>query len=110
MPFTLTDLEAVFAQLGADGQIQLIDHLARKMDCAEGIDTKACAEQYADNECRWDATDSEREAVVESVLYPWVNRDGKPIMDHAEAIAERVRRDIETVQLPRGPFGRVRAA
>ena len=113
MPFTLTDLESVFEALGADGQIQLIDHLARRMDCADGIDVKACAEEYADTQCRWDATDAEREAVIEGVLFPTVTEPGsahKPIMDHALAIAERVRRDIETVQLPRGPFGRARAA
>ncbi len=111
MTFTLADLEAVFAQLGADGQIQLMDHLARKMDCADGINIRACAEEYADTQCRWDASDSEREAVIERVLYPLVTRDGfTPIKDHSEAIAVRVARDIETVQLPRGPFGRVRAA
>lgn len=109
--FTLTDLDTVFEQLGADGQIQLIDHLSRRMDCADGIDIKACAEQFADTQCRWDATDSEREAVIERVLYPLVTRaPAQPIRDHAEAIAVRVARDIETVQLPRGPFGRVRAA
>lgn len=113
MPFTLTDLETVFERLGADGQIQLIDHLSRRMDCAEGINIKACAEEYADTQVSWTASDSEREAVVESVLYPLVTQTGsatKPIRDHAEAIAERVRRDIEAVQLPRDPFGRAVAA
>ena len=104
MPNTITldQIERIFAALGPDGQIQFIDHLSRKMDCADGIDTLACAHQYADTQCRWDASDAEREAVVEGVLYPCVTYDAvRPIMDTAEAIAVRVARDIVAVQTRR---------
>ncbi|MDT8328444.1 MAG: hypothetical protein RQ750_13855 [Roseovarius sp.] len=98
MTFTLTELEAVFKRLGAVGQIQLIEHLACIMDCADGVNTLACAHDYADSVLRPDASEAEREAVIEGVLYPLVMRDGKPIADHRHAIAIRVARDIMAIQ------------
>lgn len=101
MAFTLHDLEVVFDRLGADGQIQLIEHLARMMQHSDGIDTRACAADYAGAVCRFDATDAEIERVIEGVLYPTVLHPGsatKPIMEAGAAIAVKLSRDITIIQ------------
>jgi hypothetical protein len=96
---TLAQIEQLFDKLGADGQIRFMDHLARRMECADGIDTEACAHEYADTQLSWNASDGARDVVVEGVLYPSVSRDGfRPVMDRAEAVAISVARQIEAVQ------------
>lgn len=106
-PFTVADLDHVFKRLGADGQIQLISHLAHRMDCSDGIDLDALASEYADTVCSSSATDGEREEEAESVLYPRVFRDGKLVADPQEAIAELLERDIACIQ--RNPVRRAAA-
>ena len=97
--FTLADLDRVFERLGADGQIQLISHLAHRMDCSDGIDLDALASEYADMVCSSTATDGRREEVAEGVLYPLVTRNGwKPITDTQEALAVRLERDFAAIQ------------
>ena len=77
MHITLTQIGAAFDALGDDEQIQLVEYLADRMACGEGVDLRECAREYADHNLEFtslpdgsfDCREAEYEALVDSLAY-----------------------------------------
>lgn len=68
---------AAFDALRGDEQIQLVEHLAERMVCADGMDLRECAAEYADQylpctrlrDGSFHYDEEEREWLIDSLAY-----------------------------------------